>query len=362
MKERLKSRLKELVEITGVTGHEQEIARYMRDELSKYADKVEVDAMGNVYASKKGKNPGPKMMIAAHLDQIGFAVKNILPNGFILFDKVGTPSNKVLVGREIMVNGTIPGVIGIKSAHLETAEEAVKVQTSKDLYIDVAASSREEVEAMGINIGDPIEFRSDFLEMHNKDYVCTKSIDNRISCALLIELFKDLEDMDFDGEIVGVATAQEETGMKGGFVSGNIVDPDYAIVIDTIPSGDTPDINTEKDLPVRLTEGPVLVLGDGVFMGLLFVFPNKKVVNMIEKTAAEEEVNLQKITLIGEGYATDAARLTFAGRGVPVGTLAVPRRYTHSPVELFNVNDAVGSFKILKGMVRNNKDMDLNFI
>ncbi len=362
MKEQLKARLKTLIEIPGVSGNEQLVATYMRDELSKYADEVTVDNLGNVYARKKGKKEGPTMMIAAHMDQIGFSVKNILPNGFILFDKIGTPSDKVMIGRKVVINGDIPGVIGIKSAHLESPEEAKSIKTAKESYIDIAASSREEVESLGIRIGDRIEFMSDFTEMKNKDYICTKSIDNRLSCALLIELFAKLDGMDFAGEIVGVGTIQEETGMKGAFIAGNKIDPDYAIAIDTIPSGDTPDINTERDLPIRLGDGPVLVMGDGIMVGILFSFPTKKVIDQIDKAAKNKKVNLQEITLIGEGYATDAARLSFAGSGIPFGILATPRRYTHSPIELLNINDAVGTLDILCGLVEANGEADLSFI
>lgn len=362
MKEQLKARLKELVEIPGVSGNEQLVAKYMRDELSKYADEVKVDRLGNVFARKKGKKDGPTMLIAAHMDQIGFSVKNILPNGFILFDKVGTPSDKVMTGRKVIINGDIPGVIGIKSAHLESPEEAKTIKTAKQSYIDIAVNSREEVEALGIRIGDRIEFMSSFTEMHNKDYVCTKSIDNRLSCALLVELFAKLDDIDFAGEIVGVGTVQEETGMKGGFIAGNVVDPDYAIIIDTIPSGDTPDIDTTKDLPIRLGDGPVLVVGDGIMIGLLFSFSSKQVINQVDKASALKNVNLQEITLIGEGYATDAARLSFAGSGIPFAMLATPRRYTHSPIELLNINDAVGTFDILCGLVEVNGEADLDFI
>ncbi|CAM3595454.1 M42 family metallopeptidase [Erysipelothrix urinaevulpis] len=362
MKEQLKATLKTLVEIPSVSGNEQLMVKHMYTELSKYADEVTIDKLGNVYASKKGKTEGPKMMIAAHVDQIGFSVKNILANGFILFDKVGTPSDRVMTGRKVMINGNIPGVIGIKSAHLESAAEKNSIKTAKESYIDIAANSKEEVEALGIRVGDRIEFVSDFTVMQNPDYVCTKSIDNRISCALLLELFKKLDDIDFAGEIVGVATVQEETGMKGAFVSGNNVDPDYAIVIDTIPSGDTPDINTEQDLPIRLGDGPVLVVGDGIMIGLLFSFSSQKVIDQIDKASKLKDVKLQEITLIGEGYATDAARLSFAGSGIPFAMLATPRRYTHSPIELMNMNDAVGTFEILCGLVEKNGEANLDFI
>lgn len=362
MKESLKESLKELTSLVGVSGSEQEVVKYMKEKLEIYADEVIVDPNGNVIAVKHGNKPGPKLMIAAHSDEIGFSVKNILPNGFILFNKIGTASDKVLEGRKVLIKGSIPGIIGIKPGHLQTPEEAKKVNSSKECYIDVGASSKEEVESLGIRVGDPIGYRSDFMEMANKDYICTKSIDNRMNCAILIELFRQIKDVEFEGTVYGVATVQEETGMKGAFMVGNRIEPDYAIVIDTIPSGDTPDVNAERDLPIYLGKGPACVIADGVLFGLLFTYSHPGVIEIIEEQAKVAGVNVQYTTLVGEGYATDAARLSFAGKGIPCAMLVVPRRYSHSPVELVNINDALGSLTILENIVKQNGKKEIKFI
>ncbi|SDZ36513.1 endoglucanase [Proteiniborus ethanoligenes] len=362
MKEKLKERLKELTSLVGVSGSEQEVVKYMKNNLEKYADEVMVDPFGNVIATKHGKNAGPKLMIAAHSDEIGFSVKNILSDGFILFNKIGMASDKVLEGRKVLIKGSIPGVIGIKPGHLQTPEETKKVNSSKECYIDVGASSKEEVESLGIGIGDPIGYRSDFMEMANSDYICTKSIDNRMNCAILIELFSQIKDLEFDGTIYGVVTVQEETGMKGAFMVGNRIEPDYAIVIDTIPSGDTPDVNTERDLPIYLGKGPACVIADGILPGLLFTYSHPSVIEIIREQAKLVDVNVQYTTLVGEGYATDAARLSYSGKGIPTAMLVVPRRYSHSPVELVNINDALGSLSILENVVKQNGKKEIKFV
>ncbi len=362
MKEQLKDYLRELTRLVGVSGSEQEVAKYMKEKLEQFSDEVRVDPNGNVIAIKKGNRPGPKLMVISHLDEIGFCVKNILPSGFILFNKVGSASDKVLEGRKVLVKGTIPGIIGIKPGHLQSPEEARMVKSSKECYIDIGASSKEEVEALEVRIGDPIGYKSDFMEMANKDLICTKSIDDRVNCAILLELFSQIKDGDFAGTIYGVASVQEETGMKGAFMVGNQIEPDYAIVIDTVPSGDTPDVNGEMDLPIYLGKGPACILADGLLPGLLYTFSHPAVVDIIREQSEKLDINVQYATLMGEGYATDAARLSYSGKGIPCAMLVVPRRYSHSPVELVNINDALDSLKILEQIVLENGEKEIKFL
>ncbi|MDP3388245.1 MAG: M20/M25/M40 family metallo-hydrolase [Eubacteriales bacterium] len=362
MKERIREELRQLTRLTGVSGHEQEVIKHIRSKLENLADDIIIDPWGNLTAIKYGKNPGPKMMIAAHADEIGFVVKNIIKDGFVLFDKSGTASDKVMEGRKVFINGRIPGVIGIKPGHIQSPEEIRRVKTSKECYIDIAVSSREEAEQLGISIGDPIGYESSFMEMSNKDYVCTKSIDNRINCTILIKLFEEIKDMEFDGTFFGCFTVQEETGMKGAFMVGNRIEPDYAIVTDTIPSGDTPDVDSDRELPIHLGKGPACVMADGVGSAMMFTFAHPAVVRIIKEQALQAGVNLQFTTLLGDSYATDSAGLAHAGKGIPTATLAMPRRYSHSPIEMLNLNDAVGSLEILKGIVKNNGKAVITFL
>ncbi|MFC7392224.1 M42 family metallopeptidase [Scopulibacillus cellulosilyticus] len=361
-KDSIREKLKQLVSLVGVSGSEQEVVKFLKESLSSISDEVKVDNSGNVIAVKHGMAAGPKIMVSAHSDEIGLCVKNILPDGYIAFDKIGGVSDQLLQGRKVWItNKKIPGIIGIKAGHMQTPEESRQVKSSQDCYIDVGAASRKQVEEMGIKIGDAIVFQSDFMEMHNKDLISCKSIDNRINCAILIELFSQIKASDFAGTLYGVITVQEEVGLRGATMVGNALEPDYAIVLDTIPAGDTPDIDTEKSLPVYLGKGPACPVSDSV-PGMAFTHIHPKVREMIEEQSEQADVQVQYLTLNGDAYTTDAANLAVAGKGIPLGVLATPRRYSHSPVELVNLNDADGVLKIVKGIVEANGNKDLNFI
>ncbi|MFP7494297.1 M42 family peptidase [Terribacillus saccharophilus] len=361
MKERIKDHLRNLTNLVGVSGSEQEVVRYMNEHLLAAADEVNVDHNGNVIAVKHGTSPGPKLMIGAHSDEVGFSVKSIQEDGYLYFDKIGVVSDQLLQGRKVWISSRkIPGVMGIKAGHLQTAEESRQVKPLRDCYIDIGASSKEEAEAIGIKIGDPIVFQSDFMELSNTDLISTKSVDNRISCAILIELFHQLKGKDFAGTVYGVVTVQEEVGLRGVASAAFTIDPDYAIILDTIPSGDTPDIDTEKVLPVFIGKGPACPVGDGVFGWGSYIHP--KVREMIEEQSEKVQIPIQYVSLIGENYSTDAAALTTIGKGVPVGVLAIPRRYSHSPVELVNLRDAVDVLKVVKGIIGDNGKKSLSFI
>ncbi|TCP30867.1 endoglucanase [Scopulibacillus darangshiensis] len=362
-KERIREQLRHLVSLVGVSGSEQEVVKYLKESLSPISDEVKVDHSGNIIAVKHGIAPGPKIMVSAHSDEIGFCVKNILPDGYIIFDKIGGVSDQLLQGRKVWItNKKIPGIIGIKAGHLQTSEESKQVKSAQDCYIDVGAFTKMQAEEMGIKIGDAIVFQSDFMEMHDKDLISTKSVDNRINCAILLELFNQVKASDFSGTLYGVVTVQEEVGLRGASMIGNVIEPDYAIVLDTIPAGDTPDINTEKNLPVYLGKGPACPISDGVRGEGFFTYIHPKVREMIEEQSENADVPVQYLTLNGDAYVTDAANFNLAGKGMPLGVVATPRRYSHSPVELVHLNDAEGVLKIVKGIVSDNGNKSLDFI
>ncbi|MFO7917735.1 MAG: M42 family peptidase, partial [Anaerolineae bacterium] len=191
MKEALFDTLSELTALDGVAGFEQDVVRHLRDAFADLADDVEVDSMGNLYATRRGSGDGPRVMVAAHSDEIGAMVKSIDEQGFLRFDTLGGVIAPMLLGRRVRVRGCL-GVIGVKSGHLQTSEERQEVFPPDELYIDVGANSAEEVGEMGIGVGDPIAYYSPLLRYENDDRVCGKSIDNRIGCAILLELFRQL--------------------------------------------------------------------------------------------------------------------------------------------------------------------------
>ncbi|MGL6198216.1 MAG: M42 family metallopeptidase [Lachnospiraceae bacterium] len=361
-KSNLKELLRNLHDTMGVSGNEEEVIKFVYEQISPYADEVNVSTTGNIVAVKKGSRPGPKLLLGAHLDEIGFLVKGILPNGFILIEKVGGVPDNIMLGRKVLVSSKrIPGVMGTKPGHLQTPEEARMVLPISKCYVDVGLSSDEEVRSQGIKIGDPVIFKSDFMEMTNPDIIATRAIDNRINCALIIELFKNLKAEDFGGEVYGVFTVREELGLKGAPNAIHGLGIDYAIALDTVPAGDTPDIDAIRQLPIYLGKGPGFPIADGLPPAMVqIVHPGVR--RIIEKHAAAENINLQQCTILGYAYATDASAFSYSEGGIPTATLTVPRRYSHSPVEMMNINDAVDLLTLITVIVKDNENADLSFV
>lgn len=361
VKSNLKSLLKELTAINAGVGNEHFIIGDILKKIEGHADEIKVDQNGNIFAIKKGHKPGPSLMLAAHTDEIGLIIRNITANGFLLFEKLGGVPDNLLPGRKVSVGKkNIPGVIGAKPGHLQTPDEASRVKPASACYIDVGCSSREEVEKLGISIGDQVIWQSDFMEMANPDLVATKAVDNRMSCSIVIEMLRNLKSADFAGTLIVAFTVREEAGLYGAMVAGHSHPTDYAIAIDTIPAGDTPDVATERELPIWIGKGPGLPIADGVGY-VFFSMIHPAVRAIIETHAAKLGVNLQKTTILSGGYTTDAARLSYAGDGIPSATFAIPRRYSHSPIELVNLNDAVDVYKVLMAIVKDNENADLRF-
>lgn len=364
VKNDIKALLRKLTDAMGVSGHEQEVIQVVYDNIKDHADEVNVSTTGNVVAVKKGKKPGPAIVIGSHLDEIGYIVRNILPSGFLTLDRIGYPPDSVAVGRTVWVSSKrIPGVIGTKPGHLQTADEKRLVTPLAKNFVDVGCSSADEVKALGIKIGDPVILQTQMMEMANPDLICSRALDNRINCAIIVELFKKIKAEDFAGTLYGVFTVREEIGLAGAQNAIHDIDVDYVIALDTIPVADTPDYNPANDLPMWLGKGPGFAICEEYSASLgAFQLAHPGVRKFIEDTAAKTKVNIQPITLAFAGYCTDAVRYAYAKGGLPTATLTVPRRYSHSPVELMNINDAVSLLTLLEGMVKDNDKVNLAFV
>ena len=343
MKESLKSTLAELTAIDGVAGFEQDVVQHLQGAFAGLADRVEVDRMGNLYATREGDANGPSLMLAAHSDEIGAMVKSIDLQGFLRFDTLGRTVDSMLLGRRVRVRGHL-GVIGVKSGHLQTSEEAHRVPVSDELYVDVGANSAEAVADMGIAVGDPIAYYSPLVSLTGGDRVCGKAIDDRIGCAILLELFKRLEGVSVPGTVHACVCVQEEIGFRGAQVAAYRLEPDYALVVDTFMAGGTPDMDYYKELPATIGDGPVLLLANSGQIG-------HPAVNRYLRAAADEAgVNLQPCTIVGKA-GTDATTIHTAREGVPTAGLGLARRYSHTPVCVLDLNDARGAVEVLGAFV-----------
>ncbi|WP_185960074.1 M42 family metallopeptidase [Planococcus soli] len=353
-KEQFFQELKVLAALPGSPGREHQVVKRLAELLEPLAD-VEIDHMGNIYAVLEGSKPGPTVLVSAHSDEIGCMVSAIDSKGFLRMERTGGMMDALLVGRKVNVNGHF-GVVGVKAGHLQTASEKTKVLPIGEMYVDVGARSKEKVLKMGIEIGDSITYISDLDRFTNSDLICGKAIDNRSCCVMLVELFKAFQDKDFSGTLVGVITVQEEVGLRGAQIAGYKIDPDYAIILDTIACADTPDGNT---YPIAIGRGPVLpLLSGGGARGNLMA-PQMK--DLIIKYAERNDVPIQ-LSVMPNGT-TDLSAVHLVKEGILGAAITFPRRYSHSPIEMADLKDFEAGFTLLKAMLRGSSEWgDMKFV
>lgn len=322
--------LKELLLAPGISGCEEAVAQIMKRELEKTCDEVRIDNFGNVIA-KKGNGP-KKIMIAAHMDEIGLAVKYVNNEGFIYFIKVGGIADMVLPGQRVIIKakkGDVCGVIGTKPPHLQGPDERKKVMTHDNMFIDIGCGSKQEV-LEKVEIGDQIIFEPN-AGILNKDVYYGKAIDNRAGCYAMIKVMEQLASP--DAEVYAVATAQEEVGLKGARTSSFAINPDFALILDTTVAGDVPGIE-DKMSSLRLGEGIAITLIEASGRGTIV---SNKVRRLMIDTAKENNIKHQ-IDVI-DGGMTDGAVIYMNREGILTGILSIPTRYLHASSSVFNIKD-----------------------
>ena len=346
MRERIKADMRALNDIQGISGFEQGVVAYLRPRFAELADEVFVDRFGNLFATRRGSRPGPAVVLSAHSDEIGGVVKSIRPDGFLRFERVGFPVPSLLVGRKVLVNGRF-GVIGSKLVHMQTEADLQRVVPIQELYIDVGAESAAEVAEFGIRIGDQVTYLSELGEFTNPNRITGKALDNRISCAILLETLRQVPASAIAGSVEVLIASQEEVGLRGATVAMRRLSPDLALVLDTFMAGDTPDIDPQ-DMPTRLGAGPVfLLLSGGDPLGHI-VHPAVK--RLLLDAAERAGIPYQLATGLGIAT-TDAAAIHISGGGVPTGGIGIARRYSHSPICTLDLRDAVNTVHLLRAVI-----------
>jgi endoglucanase len=327
--------LKKLLEAPGVSGYESGIASsggvaaIIEAELKKTCKSVEYDSMGNLI-SKKGSGK-IKIMFAAHMDEIGLVVKFISKEGFIYFAKLGGIDDRVLVGQRVVIKtkrGDVSGIIGLKPPHLMKEEEKKQIVKYEDMFIDIGCSTREEA-ASKVAIADSVIFEPN-AGVLNGSLCYGKAVDNRVGCYVLIKVMERLK---VDAEVYGVATVQEEVGLKGAKISAFRLNPDYAFALDTTISGDTPSIK-ETESAMKLGAGVGITVIEASGRGTIV---NERMKDLLINTAAENNIKHQVGVM--EGGMTDAAVIHLNREGVLTGVLSIPTRYIHSPTGVFSMDD-----------------------
>ena len=297
--------------------------------------------LGNVIGKLgKGKKSA---MVCVHSDEVGMLVKYIDPKGYIYFDLNGMIDERVLLSTKVDIctdKGIFTGVVGVKNRHLLTPEDLEKPITLSDLWIDMGAESAEEVRRWGIDIGDLIVFHPNFQRI-GKDTIISKAIDNRASCAILIDLAKRMKSKKIDYQLFLVAAVQEEVGSRGAKVAAQTLGPDMAIVIDTVPALDP--VTPPQQATSECGKGPVIRSMDVNAMGWGTIY-SKKIRQRLITTAVKNKIPHQKDIF---RTWTDASTIHTSGRGIPCGGIYIPRRYSHSPVELVKWSDVEKTAELL---------------
>ena len=335
--------LEKLSNANGISGAEGAVAKIIRDEIAPYVDEIKTDRMGNLIAVKKGDDF--KIMLAAHMDEIGLMVQYIDEKGFIRFVGVGGWYNPVLVSQRVILHGEkgdIPGVLGMKPPHVMEEADRKKPIELANLFIDVGAHSAEEVEAMGITVGTTVTIDRDYQPLAGT-VVTGKALDNRVGCAMLIGALKEMETKH---TIYAVFTVQEEVGLKGAKTAAFSLNPDVAIATDVTIPGDSPGIERRK-APVFMGDGPVVVMVSASGRGHL---ADTRMVDWLKKTAKKHDIKIQ--LEVGDGGNTDASAINFERGGIPSVPVSVPARYIHSPVEVIDLKDLQGAIELLRLAVR----------
>jgi putative aminopeptidase FrvX len=329
------SLLSKLVEAPSISGSEQSVREIILKELKPHVDEIRVDKVGNLIA-RKGKG-SPKILLAAHMDELGLMVKYIDKQGFISFETIGGWDERILPGMKVQVNGSkgpLTGVIGTKPVHLQEKDEQKIPFKLKELFIDIGADSKEGAEKAGVSIGDFITRSGEVSKMLGPK-ATGAGFDNRVGCAVLIETMKRLKG--FKGTVYAAGTIQEEIGLIG--VRGTIfgTEPDVVLALDTNIAGDTPEVK-----PIESN----LALGKGVTVDMkdAISITNLRVKKWILETAKQNKMNVQLNVM--SGGATDASIAPMIREGVPSACLAVPVRYIHTPVEVVDVNDMEATVKL----------------
>jgi putative aminopeptidase FrvX len=337
--------LKEITEASGVPGYEGDVRAVMRRHLDGVAQ-IEQDKMGSFMGRHQGSGERPRVMLAGHMDEIGFMVTFLTKEGFVKFVQLGGWWDQVLLGHRVSIKtagGDVVGVLGAKPPHMLDAEERKKVVEKKDMYIDVGARSEQELREMGIRPGDPIIPVSEFTVMSNPRFYLSKAFDNRVGCALAVQAVQRLAAEEHPNTVYAVGTVQEEVGTRGAKTSAFAINPDVGIVLEVDIAGDVPGIKPEES-NIKMGGGPTLLVYDARMI------PNLALRDMVIATAGELGIPLQFSAM--PGGATDGAQIHMHNEGVPTVVIGVPTRHIHSHNAILCRDDYDQALELVVALVK----------
>ena len=337
---------KKLITIISPSGSEEEAVNFWKEEVKEFAQKVKTDIHGNgIAVLNEGK--APKIMLAAHIDEVGYMVKYIDKEGYISFSTVGGIDPQLIPGHRVRIktrNGEIPGVIGKKPIHLLEEEERKKIPKVEDLWVDIGVKDGEEAKAK-VEIGDVIVVNLAFDSL-NSDKIVGRGFDDKAGVFVITEVLKLLSNEVFNASLYTVVTVQEEIGLRGAKTSAYGISPDIGLAVDVTFATDHPQINKKRDGDIKIGSGPVIAKGPNI---------DSKVFELLLTAAKEENIPYQ-IEAISRGTGTDANAIQLTRSGVATGLVSIPLRYMHTPVEVVSLEDLENVVKLLKAFIlRTNK-------
>lgn len=337
--------LKELTEASGVSGYEAPVKEIVRKYLEPLG-KLSGDRLGSLICRKNGSSASPTVMLAGHMDEIGFMVKHITDEGFIKFLPLGGWFDQVLLGQRVVImtcKGDIVGVIGVKPPHLISREEREKVVKLKDMYIDIGVTSKDELDEVGVRVGDPVIPRADFIILSNEKSYLSKAFDDRVGVALMISVLQNLQEEDHPNTVYAAATVLEEVNLGGANTSTDVINPDVALILETGLAGDVPGVNPDES-SVKLGKGPVVLLYDPRMV------PNLKLRDFVFDTARDIDVPVQTQVMLGG--TTDGAVIHLHKSGVPAIVIGVPARHIHSHSSILHREDYDWTVQLIQSLIR----------
>ncbi len=355
--------LETLCAIHAVSGREDPMTAFVRDMIRPLVDEVRVDNLGNVVGILRGaRYPDYRLMLQAHMDELGLIVRNVTDEGFLLIERVGGIPEKTLLGRRMDIltddGRLVPGYIGTKSHHITTPDEKYRVPPVHDMFIDIGLTDREAVARAGIQVGDPVTYHPNY-HRFGDGMICSKALDNRVSVFVLLELLRAFSAERPPCTIVFSFTVLEEFSIRGSLPTVTATRPDAILSLDITIATDTP---IDKPLhPVAMRHGPAIKMMDFHGRGTLGgMFSSPKLRRFIEGIARQENIPLQREVIVG--VITDPAFQLYLGeKGYVIAGLSIPQRYSHASVQMCHERDIAQMIRLVEAAVITfTPDLDLS--
>ncbi len=339
--------LKELTDAKGVPGNEDQVRDVFKKYAEPYADDFVFDGLGGIHAKHAGAADGPKVLISGHMDEVGFMVTTVTEKGFLKFQTLGGWWGQVMLAQQVKVTASsgkeFHGVIGSKPPHVLSAEARKKPYEISEMFVDLGATSKEEVDAWGIRPGDMITPYIEFQRLNESKFLLAKAWDNRIGTAVSLKVLENLAKEGHPNILFAGSNVQEEVGLRGARTSTHLINPDIAFALDTGTAGDTPGM-TPKEADSELGKGPQILIYDASMI------PHKKLRDFVINVAEELDIPFQYTVITGGG--TDAGQQHVTRNGIPSLAITVATRYLHSHTSVIHEDDYYNTVKLVTEVVK----------